>query len=75
SVLGNTGLSGDAGGCAHRGPGGRGESAVIPNAPPIRNAIHDVVGIRVKQLPAPPARVLSLLRERERKGLGGGDGR
>ena len=48
---------------------------MIPNAPPIRNAIHDVVGIRVKQLPAPPARVLSLLRERERKGLGGGDGR
>ncbi|MDA8336218.1 MAG: hypothetical protein M0Z41_14750 [Peptococcaceae bacterium] len=48
---------------------------MIPNAPPIRNAIHNAVGIRVKQLPATPARVLSLLRERERKGLGGGDGR
>jgi CO/xanthine dehydrogenase Mo-binding subunit len=39
------------------GAKGIGEQAVIPTAPAILNALHDAIGIRVRKIPATPARV------------------
>jgi 4-hydroxybenzoyl-CoA reductase alpha subunit len=42
-----------------------GEGPLHPAIPAIANAIHDACGIRVRQLPFYPQRVLQLLRERD----------
>jgi CO/xanthine dehydrogenase Mo-binding subunit len=43
-----------------------GEGPLHPAIPAIANAIYDAVGIRIRELPFYPARVLKLLREQKR---------
>ncbi|MBI4444867.1 MAG: xanthine dehydrogenase family protein molybdopterin-binding subunit [Acidobacteria bacterium] len=45
------------------GAKGVGETAVIPAAPAIANAIEDAVGVRIKDLPITPEKVLRALQE------------
>jgi 4-hydroxybenzoyl-CoA reductase subunit alpha len=47
-----------------------GEGPLHPAIPAIANAIHDACGIRIRQLPFYPQRVLRLLRERADKAAG-----
>jgi CO/xanthine dehydrogenase Mo-binding subunit/CO/xanthine dehydrogenase FAD-binding subunit len=42
-----------------------GELGVIPVAPALANAVYDAVGIRLRELPLTPDKVLSALREKE----------
>src|SRR2546430_12348734 len=42
-----------------------GEGPLHPAIPAIANAIHDACGIRIRELPFYPQRVLKLLRERD----------
>ena len=42
-----------------------GEGPLHPAIPAIANALHDACGIRVRQLPFYPQRILRLLRERD----------
>lgn len=46
------------------GAKGVGESGIIPTAPAIANAIEDAVGVRIKELPITPEKVLSALQEK-----------
>jgi xanthine dehydrogenase molybdenum-binding subunit len=46
------------------GAKGVGEPGLVPTAPAIANAIYDAVGIRVRDLPITPERVLAALKER-----------
>jgi CO/xanthine dehydrogenase Mo-binding subunit len=46
------------------GAKGVGESVNIATPPAILNAIHDAVGIRIRELPATPERILSALKKR-----------
>jgi CO/xanthine dehydrogenase Mo-binding subunit len=43
---------------------GIGEPAIVQTAPAVINAIHDAVGVRIRDLPATPERVLEALREK-----------
>ena len=43
------------------GAKGVGEPALIPTAPAILNAIHTAAGVRVKELPATPERIWTIL--------------
>lgn len=52
--------SGDA--CGPYGAKGIGEPAMIPTAPAIINAIEDAVGVRIKDLPATPEKILAALK-------------
>ncbi len=47
------------------GAKGVGEPATVPTAPAIANAIYDAVGVRIRDLPITPERVLAALRKRE----------
>lgn len=47
------------------GAKGIGEPACVPTAPAIINAIYDAVGVRIKDLPATPEKVLAALRKKE----------
>ena len=47
------------------GAKGIGEPGLVPTAPAIANAIYDAVGIRLKELPMTPERVLKALKERK----------
>jgi xanthine dehydrogenase molybdenum-binding subunit len=49
------------------GAKGIGEPGCVPSAPAIANAIYDAVGVRIKDLPITPEKVLSAIREK--KGL------
>ncbi|MBI4445209.1 MAG: xanthine dehydrogenase family protein molybdopterin-binding subunit [Acidobacteria bacterium] len=49
------------------GAKGVGETALIPVAPAIANAIEDAVGVRVTDLPITPEKVLRALQEKEQK--------
>ena len=42
---------------------GLGESTVVPTPPAIVNAIHDAVGVRIKELPVTPEKILAALRK------------
>lgn len=44
------------------GAKGIAEAAAVPTAPAIVNAIHDAIGVRIRQLPATPDRVIAELR-------------
>jgi len=48
------------------GAKGVGESGLVPTAPAIANAIYDAVGVRIKDLPITPERVLAALEEQQR---------
>ena len=47
------------------GAKGVGEPGLVPTAPAIANAIHDAVGVWVRDLPMTPEKVLAALAERE----------
>ncbi len=49
------------------GAKGMGEAALLPTAAAIANAIHDAVGIRLKDLPFTPDKVLKALKEKQNK--------
>jgi len=49
------------------GAKGMGESTMIPTIPAIANAIDHAIGVRVKDLPITPAKVLEMLKEKESK--------
>ncbi|MGE5263131.1 MAG: xanthine dehydrogenase family protein molybdopterin-binding subunit [Acidobacteriota bacterium] len=46
------------------GAKGVGEPSLIPTAPAIINAIYDAVGVRIRDLPATPSKILAALREK-----------
>ena len=46
------------------GAKGLGEPALTPTAPAIANAIYDAVGVRIKELPITPDKVLKALKEK-----------
>jgi CO/xanthine dehydrogenase Mo-binding subunit len=48
------------------GAKGIGEPGLVPTAPAIANAIYDAVGVRIKDLPITPERVLAALKEKAR---------
>lgn len=48
------------------GAKGLGEDALVPTAPAIVNAIHNAVGVRIKDLPATPEKILAALRKKDR---------
>ncbi len=47
------------------GAKGIGEPGCVPTAPAIANAVYDAVGVRVKDLPLTPERVLAGIREKQ----------
>jgi CO/xanthine dehydrogenase Mo-binding subunit len=47
------------------GAKGIGEPGLVPTAPAIANAIYDAVGVRIKDLPITPEKVLRALKEKE----------
>jgi len=49
------------------GAKGMAEPACIPTAPAIANAVYDAVGVRIRDLPVTPEKVLRALREKEEK--------
>jgi CO/xanthine dehydrogenase Mo-binding subunit len=49
------------------GAKGIGESTMIPTAPAIINAIHDAIGVRIRDLPATPQKILDALKAKEAK--------
>jgi xanthine dehydrogenase molybdenum-binding subunit len=57
------------------GAKGVGEPGLVPTAPAIANAIYDAVGVRIKDLPVTPEKILRALKEKEGGGVGGTEGR
>jgi len=49
------------------GATGVGEFTLMPTAPAITNAIYDAVGVRIRELPATPDKILSALAGLEKK--------
>ncbi|MFQ5523778.1 MAG: xanthine dehydrogenase family protein molybdopterin-binding subunit [Acidimicrobiia bacterium] len=47
------------------GAKGAGEIGTVPTAPAIANAIYDAVGVRIRDLPITPEKILEALKERE----------
>jgi CO/xanthine dehydrogenase Mo-binding subunit len=50
------------------GAKGMAEPACIPTAPAIANAVYDAVGVRIRDLPITPEKVLAALKEKEARG-------
>ncbi len=48
------------------GAKGVGEPGLVPTAPAIANAIYDAVGVRIRDLPITPEKVLAAIEERDR---------
>jgi xanthine dehydrogenase molybdenum-binding subunit len=48
------------------GAKGIGEPGLVPTAPAIANAIYDAIGVRIKELPITPERVLAALKEKNK---------
>ena len=46
------------------GAKGVGEPGLVPTAPALANAIYDAVGVRIRDLPITPEKLLQALRER-----------
>jgi xanthine dehydrogenase molybdenum-binding subunit len=55
------------------GAKGVGEPGLVPTAPAIANAIYDAVGVRVRDLPITPEKLLRALEEKRRTGTGGAE--
>ena len=53
------------------GAKGMAEPACIPTAPAIANAVYDAVGVRIRELPITPEKVLKALKEKEDEPLEG----
>ena len=49
------------------GAKGIGEPTTIPTAPAVANAISNAIGVRIKDLPITPDKILQALKEKERK--------
>jgi xanthine dehydrogenase molybdenum-binding subunit len=49
------------------GAKGIGEPGCVPTAPAIANAIYDAVGVRIKDLPITPEKVLAALKEKKQE--------
>jgi xanthine dehydrogenase molybdenum-binding subunit len=49
------------------GAKGIGEPGLVPTAPAIANAIYDAVGVRIRELPITPEKVLAALKEKRAK--------
>ncbi len=49
------------------GAKGMGEASLLPTAAAIANAIEDAVGVRMKELPITPDKILKALREKEKR--------
>ena len=49
------------------GAKGLGEAAMLPSTPAIVNAICRAIGVRIRELPATPERILKAIREREKE--------
>ena len=49
------------------GAKGMGEASLLPTASAIANAIHDAVGIQIKDLPITPQKILAALKDSENK--------
>ncbi len=47
------------------GAKGIGEPGCVPSAPAIANAVYDAIGIRIKELPITPEKVLAALKQKE----------
>ena len=45
------------------GAKGIGEPGLVPTAPAIANAVYDAIGIRIRDLPITPEKVLAALKE------------
>jgi CO/xanthine dehydrogenase Mo-binding subunit len=50
------------------GAKGVGEPALAPTAPAIGNAVYDAIGVRIKDLPITPEKILKALKEKGGKG-------
>jgi CO/xanthine dehydrogenase Mo-binding subunit len=50
------------------GAKGIGEMTTVPTAPAIANAIYDAIGVRIKDLPITPDKILSALRKKDLDG-------
>jgi CO/xanthine dehydrogenase Mo-binding subunit len=48
------------------GAKGIGEPGLVPTAPAIANAIYDAIGIRIKDLPMTPERILKAIKEKKK---------
>ena len=46
---------------------GIGEPACVPAAPAIANAVYDAIGVRIKDLPLTPEKILKAIKEKEGK--------
>ena len=53
------------------GAKGASETAMIPGAAAIANAIHHAIGVRIRSLPITPEKILAALRDDERAGQSG----
>jgi xanthine dehydrogenase molybdenum-binding subunit len=53
------------------GAKGIGEPGCVPTAPAIANAIYDAVGVRIKDLPITPEKILAAIREKKGQDLCG----
>ena len=49
------------------GAKGAGNPPIVPTAPAIANAIYDAIGVRIKDLPITPEKVLKAIKEKGRK--------
>jgi xanthine dehydrogenase molybdenum-binding subunit len=49
------------------GAKGIGEPACVPSAPAIANAVYDAIGVRIKDLPLTPEKILAALKEKEQR--------
>ena len=49
------------------GAKGASETAILPGAAAIANAVYDAIGVRIASLPITPEKVLAALRERKEK--------
>ena len=47
------------------GAKGIGEPGCVPTAPAIANAIYDAIGVRIKDLPITPERVLAAIKKKK----------
>jgi xanthine dehydrogenase molybdenum-binding subunit len=47
------------------GAKGVGEPGLVPTAPAIANAIYDAIGVRIRDLPITPEKVLAAIKERD----------